>query len=67
MSYAFLSLIPHTVVRREKNLRIVRVGSQSDAAKFAHGCAQCGLVTKFKLGRSKRYWYVRVVKPEVRA
>lgn len=64
MSRAFLSLIPHTVVRREKNLRIVRVASQSAAARFAHGCKQLGLVAKFKLGKSKRHWYVLVTKED---
>lgn len=67
MNRAFLVIIPHTVVRRARNERIVRVDSQSDAAKFAHGCKQCGLVAKFKLGKTKRHWYVRVTKPEVQA
>lgn len=62
---AFLTCIPHDVVRRAKNVRVVRVASQSDAAKFAHGCQQLGLVAKFKLGKSKQHWYVRVTKPEV--
>lgn len=62
MSCAFLVIIPHTVVRRAKGMRIVRVDSQSDAAKFAHGCKQRGLEAKFKLGKAKRHWYVRVTK-----
>lgn len=65
MNRAFLAYVPHTVVRRARNVRIVRVASQSDAAKFAHGCKQCGLDAKFKLGKSKQHWYVRVAKPEV--
>lgn len=64
MNRAFLVTIPHTVVRREKNLRIVRVASQSAAARFAHGCKQLGLVAKFKLGKSKRHWYVLVTKED---
>lgn len=60
MNRAFLAIIPHTVVRRARNERIVRVASQSAAARFAHGCKQCGLEAKFKLGKAKTHWYVRV-------
>lgn len=67
MNRAFLVTIPHVVVYRDKNVRIVRVASQSAAARFAHGCQQLGLVAKFKLGKSKQHWYVRVTKPEVQA
>ncbi len=61
MRAPFLTYVPHVVVRRAKNERVVRVSSQSDAAKFAHGCKQLGLAAKFKLGKSKRCWYVRVI------
>lgn len=60
MTVPFLVIVPHVVVRRARNERVVRVASQSDAAKFAHGCKRLGLRAKFKLGKSKRAWYVRV-------
>ena len=54
--------VPFVVVRRAHNERVVRVASQSEAARFAHACKLRGLVAKFKLGKSKQYWYVRVTR-----
>lgn len=62
MSALPLAGVPFAVVRRAHNERVVRVATQSEAARFAHGCKVLGLAAKFKLGKSKRCWYVRVTK-----
>ena len=54
--------VPYAVVKRDRNLRIIRVASQSDAAKFTDTAKKAGFNAQFKLGKSKQNWYVRIWK-----
>jgi hypothetical protein len=61
----FNAPVSFKVIRSEKNLRIVSVASQGDAAKFASACKKADMQAQFRKGKteaSKHLWFVRVWK-----
>ena len=48
------------LVKENEHEIIFQANSQSEAAKAANAGKKCGFTVQYKLGKSKKYWYVKM-------